>query len=238
MPKERSTAEPKDRRVSRRTKERAFPPTMGRARLLQPEGRADYGAGALVAARGARRPWGGRACCSPRGAPTMGRARLLQPEGRANHGRARLLQPEGRADHGAGALITAQRTGVPVDHGRARLLQPEGRADYGAGALVAARGTRRLWGGRAYCSPRDAPTMGRARLSQPKGQAFPLTVCGRACCSSAAAELAETFFRSCPWAGRTRQGMRSAATRAEQENPARSKAYRAFARRKHGKAGG
>ena len=97
-------------------------PTMGRARLLQPEGRADHGAGALIAARGARRPWGGRACCSPRGAPTMGRG---FPPNEANvpadHGRARLLQPEGRADHG-----------------RAGLSQPEGRADHGAGALVAA----------------------------------------------------------------------------------------------------
>ena len=33
------------------------------------------------------------------------------------------MQPEGRADHGAGALITAQRTGVPVDRVRMRLLQ-------------------------------------------------------------------------------------------------------------------
>ena len=149
-------AEGKDRRRPRGA------PTMGRARLSQPEGRADHGAGALVAARGTRRPWGGRAYHSPRDAPTMGRARLLQPEGRADHG---------------------------------------------TGALIAARGTRRLWGG---C----------------------------ACCSSAAAELADTFFRSCPLAGRTRQVMQSAAARAEQENPARSKAYRAFARRKHGKAGG
>ena len=147
----------------------------------------------IAADRGTRRPWGGRAYCSPRGAPTIGRARLSQPEGRAGHG---------------------------------------------TGGLIAARGMRRLWGGRACCSPRDAPTMGRARLLQPKGQAFPLTVCGRAYCSGAAAELAETFFRSCPSAGRTRQVMRSAAARAEQENPARSKAYRAFARRKHGKAGG
>ena len=185
-----------------RTKGRTFPPTMGRARLSQPEGRADYGAGALVAARGARRPWagavvaaretrrpwGGRAYCVPRDAPTMGRAGLLQPEGRADHGRAGLSQPEGRADHGAGGL-------------------------------VAARETRRPWGGGSHRTRRT----------------FPLTVCGRACCSSAAAELAETFFRSCPWAGRTRQVMRSAAARAEQENTARSKAYRAFARRWHGK---
>ena len=101
---------------------------------------ADYGAGALVAARGARRPWGGRAYHSPRDAPTMGRVRLLRPEGRANHGRARLLRPEGRADHGAGGLIEA-------------------------------RGTRRPWGGCAYCVPRGAPTMGRARLLQPEGRA-------------------------------------------------------------------
>ena len=77
-----------------------------------------------------------------------------------------------------------------ADHGRARLLQPEGRADYGAGALIAARGED------------VPPTMGRAYFS------------------NAAAELADTFFRSCPLASCTRQ-----------EVPERSKAYRAFARR-------
>ena len=150
----------------------------------------------------------------------------------ADHGRAGLSQSKGRADYG-----------------RAGLSQPEGRADYGAGALVAAQGARRPWGGRACCSPRDAPTMGRAGLSQPEGRADhgagALVAArgarrpwgGRACCSSAAAELAKTFFRSCPLAGRAKQVNRSAAARAEQENPARSKAYRAFARRWHGKTG-
>ena len=129
------------------------------------------------------------------------------PRGAPTMGRVRLSQPKGQA--------------FPLTMGRARLLQPEGCADHRAGALVAARETRRPWGGGSHRTRRT----------------FPLTVCGRACCSSAAAELAETFFRSCPLASCTRQVMRSAAARAEQEIPERSKAYRAFARRKHGKAG-
>ena len=124
------------------------------------EGRADHGAGALIASRGTRRPWAGA-----------------------------LIASRGTRQPWAGALVAARGTRRPW-----------------AGALIASRGTRRPWGGRAYCS-------------------------------SAAAELAETFFRSCPWAGRAKQVIRSAAARAEQENTARSKAYRAFARRKRGKAG-
>ena len=150
MPKERSTAEPKDRRVSRRTKERAFPPTMGRTRLLLPEGRADHGASGLITARGMRRPWGGRACCSPRGAPTMGRARLSQPEGRADHGAGALVAARGARRPWGGRAYHSPRDAPTMGErayhsprdaptmGRARLLQPGGRADYGAGALIAA----------------------------------------------------------------------------------------------------
>ena len=193
---------------------------------------ADDGAGALITARGTRRPWGGCAYCVPRDAPTMGGRAYCVPRGAPTMGRAGLLKPEGRADHGAGAL-TASRGARRPWGGRA-CCSPRDAPTMGGRACCSPRDAPTM-GGRAYCNPRGAPTMGGRAYHSPRGAP---TMGGRACCSGAAAELAETFFRSCPLASCTKQVIRSAAARAEQENPARSKAYRTFARRKHGKAGG
>ena len=64
-----------------------------------------------------------------------------------------------------------QRAGVPADHGAGGLITVRGTRRPWAGALITARGMRRPWGGRACCSPRGAPTMGRAGLSLSEGRA-------------------------------------------------------------------
>ena len=143
-----------------RTKERTFPPTTGRARLLQPKRRTSF------------RPWGGRAYHSPRGAPTMGGCACYNPRDAPTMGGCACYNPRDAPTMGGRACCSPRDAPTmsgraccsPRDAptmGRVRLLQPEGRADYGAGALITARGTRRPWDGRACCSPRDAPTMGR-----------------------------------------------------------------------------
>ena len=127
---------------------------------------ADHGAGALIAARGARRPWGGRAYCSPRGAPTMGRARLLQPEGRADHGAGALVAARGARRPWGGGSHRTRRTFPPTMGGRA-YCSPRDAPTMGRGfPPTEGRTSCRPWDGCACCSPRDAPTMG-----------------GRACCS-------------------------------------------------------
>ena len=152
-------------------------PTMGRARLLRPEGRANHGTGALIASRGTRQPWDGCAYHSPRDAPTMGGRTCCSPRGAPTTGRARLLQPERQAfplTEGESAPCRTMDRHPRRTTGQAFPLTMGGCAYY-------SRGARRLWAGGLITARRDAPTMGRVGLSQPEGTRQPWG--GRACCS-------------------------------------------------------